>query len=84
MAGMIGTAGLGIMALAALRMEQVEREGGEWLGDAWAPTPREIAERRRAATVNCNVSEEERAERDRPKSRQERRQMARLARKGRA
>lgn len=85
MARMMSIAGLGAMALAAARMEEIEAEGGDWEGDVLAPnlTPEVIALARRTSAQTCNISIEEQAERDRPKSRQERRQMERLARKGR-
>ena len=80
----ISIAAIGAVAQAAARMEQVEAEGGEWKGDMGESiTPAQIAERRRASVNTCNISAEEQAELDRPKSRQERRQLERLRRKGR-
>lgn len=81
----MGIAGLGAMAMAAARMESIEVEGGEWEGDIPAPnlTPEDIKSTRRTSVQTCNISIEEQVERDRPKSRQERRQLERLARKGR-
>jgi len=82
---MVAIAGLGAMALAASRMEQIEAEGGKWEGDDLVPnlTPEDIASTRSTSTQTCNISTEEQAERDRHKSRQVRRQLERLARKGR-
>lgn len=78
---------IGSLAIMAATIRAMEKAGDDWKGDMDIPETsiQDIAARRRAqANVStCNLSEEEQAERDRPKSRQERRQLERLRRKGR-
>lgn len=69
---------LGSLALAAAALRRMEERGGEWEGDMPLLSPEE-----RANEMIVNLSEEELAEREAPVSRQVRRQMERLRRKGR-
>lgn len=68
MAGYMGKSGRHMLALAAIR-------AGLFDPPRRYPAPHKVQ--------TCNLSPEEIAERDRPKSRQERRQMERLKAKGR-
>lgn len=73
MLGMFGS-----MAMAAAAMRAIERRGGKWDGDMPLMSVED-----RAKVQTTNLSPEDAAERDRPVSRQERRQLERLCRKGR-
>ena len=78
----MAVAGLGVATLAAARMEHAEIVFLEE-GEAPVITLEDLVEHRRAAAQANNINAQDQAESNPPKSRQQRRQLERLRRKGR-